>query len=97
MPAVIWVSLRCTFPSDHKSLLTFDKAEEVQEASIVVPRSMLASVALNGTLGFSMVIAALFCMGDVEATLETTTGFPYMEVFFNATSNKKGATLMVSI
>jgi hypothetical protein len=56
---------------------------------------MLASVILNGILGLSMVIAALFCLGDAAAALESPTGFPFIEVFLNATGTKKGATLMV--
>ncbi|ORY02848.1 amino acid transporter-like protein [Clohesyomyces aquaticus] len=72
-------------------------AEEIQGASTVIPRSMIASTILNGALGLSMVIAALFCMGDIEETLTTPTGFPFMEVFRYATGTNKGATLMVSV
>lgn len=57
---------------------------------------MIASVALNGTLGFSMVIAMLFCLGDVESVLSTHTGFPFIQVFVNATRSNVGGTLMVS-
>jgi hypothetical protein len=56
---------------------------------------MLASVTLNGILGVSMVIAALFCLGDAAAALASPTGFPFIEVFRNATGTEKGATLMV--
>lgn len=70
-------------------------AEEIESASIVIPRSMLASVALNGTLGFSMVLATLFCLGNVEDALASPTGFPFIQVFVNATGSKAGATAMV--
>jgi choline transport protein len=76
-------------------ILTHNAAEEIQTAPTVVPRSMITSVLLNGTLGFAMVIAALFCLGDAEAALESETGFPFMEVFLNATGTRLGATLMV--
>ncbi|PVH91255.1 amino acid transporter [Periconia macrospinosa] len=72
-------------------------AEEVQGASTVVPRSMIVSTILNGSMGFSMIIAALFCMGNLEETLGTPTGFPYMQVFLNATGTVRGATLMASV
>lgn len=51
-------------------------AEETEAASTVIPRSMLASVALNGKLGFAMVIATLFSLTDVDAALHSLTGVP---------------------
>lgn len=71
-------------------------AEEIEDASTVVPRSMLASVTLNGSLGFAMVIATLFCLRDVEAALSSPTGFPFIEVFLDATESRVGTTAMVS-
>lgn len=76
-------------------ILFHEVAEEIESASIVIPRSMLASVALNGTLGFSMVLATLFCLGNAEDALASPTGFPFIEVFVNATGSKAGATAMV--
>ncbi len=58
---------------------------------------MLASVALNGSLGFAMVTATLFCLGDEEKALNSATGFPFIEVFVNATGSNAGANAMVSI
>ncbi|EAW13292.1 putative GABA permease [Aspergillus clavatus NRRL 1] len=72
-------------------------AEEVKDASVALPRSILLSVLLNGTLGFSMLIAALFCMGDLEAALSTSTGYPYMQIFYQATDSISGALGMTSI
>ena len=70
-------------------------AEEIESASIVIPRSMLASVALNGTLGVSMVLATLFCLGSAEDALGSPTGLTFIQVFVNATGSKAGATAMV--
>ncbi|KAF2642232.1 amino acid transporter [Massarina eburnea CBS 473.64] len=72
-------------------------AEEVQDASTVVPRNMIISTMLNGSMGFAMVLAALFCMGDIQETLATPTNFPYLKVFLDATGTKLGATLMASL
>ncbi len=58
---------------------------------------MIASTILNGSLGFAMVIATLFCMGDIDTTTNIPTDFPYMKVFLHATGTKKGATLMASV
>ena len=57
---------------------------------------MLASVGLNGTLGFAMIVATLFCLGDEQDALSSSTGFPFMEVFLSATNSVHGATAMVS-
>lgn len=72
-------------------------AEEVSNASIVIPRAILLSVLINGTLGFSMLIATLFCMGDVESALKSPTGFPFMQIFYQATDSVSGAVGMSSI
>jgi len=57
---------------------------------------MISSVALNGTLGFAMVIALLFCLGDPERILTTATGYPYIEMYLQATNSKAAASAMVS-
>lgn len=71
--------------------------EEIKNASTVVPWSIMCSIALNGTLGFSMLIAILFCIGDINAALDTRTGFPFIEIFRQATTSTKGATAMSSL
>ncbi len=92
-----WVRIHFFITPRLHMRLTGQLAEEVHEASIVVPRSTIASTILNGSLGFAMVIATLFCMGDIDTTIYTPTGFPYMEVFLHATGTKNGATLMASV
>lgn len=72
-------------------------AEEIENADVVIPRSMIASVALNGSLGFSMVIATLFCIGDVKDVLASHTGFPFIQIFRNSTGSNAGATAMVGL
>lgn len=70
-------------------------AEEIESASTVIPRSMIASVVINGVLGFSMLIATLFCLGDLETVTNTPTGFPFIAVFDNAAKSAKGTSVMV--
>ncbi|KAI4169553.1 MAG: hypothetical protein LQ343_005633 [Gyalolechia ehrenbergii] len=72
-------------------------SEEIENASINVPRSMMASVVLNGTLGFSMLIAVLFCLGDIESVVETPTGYPFLAIFQNGVQSLGGATTMGAI
>lgn len=74
-------------------------SEEISNASTNVPRSMLVSVLLNGTLGFAMLIAVLFCSGDVsaESIIETPTGYPFIAIFVQATQSVGGSTGMAII
>lgn len=73
-------------------------SEEIQNASKTVPRAMISSMLLNGILGFGMLIAVLFCLGDITAALESPTGYPFMEIFLQATGNSvSGSTVMIAI
>jgi choline transport protein len=86
------------------SLLGSDAAthmsEELQDASYTLPRAMIATGIFNGTLGFAMLVAFCFCLGDVSKLQNTPVanmGFPFIQVFANATDSICGATVMTSI
>lgn len=72
-------------------------AEEIHNAAIVLPRAMMLCVLINGILGFGMLIALLFCMGDIQDALSTRTGYPFIEIFFHSTGSTVGAVLMSTI
>lgn len=74
-------------------------SEEIENAAINVPRSIVLSVVINGALGFGMLIATIFCTGDPENALSaaTTIGFPFIEIFLQATNSAGGATGMTAI
>ncbi|KAK5987045.1 Choline transport protein [Cladobotryum mycophilum] len=75
----------------------FHMAEEVRNPSLVIPQSVMLSVIINGCLGFAMTLALVFCMGDVEAALASVTGYPFLEIFGQATHSIGGTTAMASI
>lgn len=54
-------------------------SEEIHNSTTVVPWVMVGSIAINGALGFGMLIAVLFCIGDIDAALASPTGYPFME------------------
>ena len=54
-------------------------------------------MAINGILGFAMLIAILFCAGDVNAALKSPTGYPFIEIFQQATQSTGGATAMTAV
>lgn len=72
-------------------------AEEVQNASTIVPWCMVATIALNGTLGFAICIAFSFTLGNLNDALTTATGYDFIEVFYNATGNLAGSSVMTAI
>ena len=72
-------------------------SEEIKNASTVVPQSLVASIVLNGLMGFSMLLAILFCIGDIDNALSTPTGFPFIEIFKQAVQSTGGATAMTAV
>lgn len=71
--------------------------EEIKNASTIVPWSLMTSIALNGALGFAMLFAILFCIGDIHNALDSPTGFPFIEIFTQATRSVHGATAMTAL
>ena len=75
-------------------------AEEIQNAAVVVPWSMLTTTVLNGSLGFAIVIAVLFVTADITAALASPTGalgYPFMQIFYDATGSKAGSSVLIAI
>lgn len=71
-------------------------SEEIGNPAKNVPRAMLFGIILNGSLGFGMLLAVLFCLGNLDAVLGTTTGFPFMEIFLQAVRSIRAALAMAS-
>lgn len=52
---------------------------------------------LNGTLGFAMLLALLFCMpSDIDSVLSTNIYYPFMNMYAYAVGSNSSATAMVS-
>ncbi|KAL1605385.1 hypothetical protein SLS60_004933 [Paraconiothyrium brasiliense] len=79
-------------------LLGYDAAchlsEEIPHATRNVPLAMAGSVAVNGLLGLVYCILLLYCTGPLEELLSTPTGFPFIQIFYNATKSRAGATIL---
>ncbi|KAI1777982.1 putative GABA permease [Hypoxylon cercidicola] len=72
-------------------------SEEIRNAPVVVPRSLLTGLTINGTLGFAMLIATLYCIGDIDAALAENPQYPFMAIFRNAVGSTGGAATMAAI
>ncbi|OAP59965.1 hypothetical protein AYL99_04967 [Fonsecaea erecta] len=72
-------------------------AEEVEHAAVNIPRAVIASMCINGLVGFVMMLTVLFCLGDVDSVLDTATGYPFIQIFYNSVNGIAGATVMGAI
>lgn len=91
------------FPGIAASLLGADCAvhmcEEIQSASLVVPRALLFTIIINGSLAFAMTISLVFCLTDIaEAFAAADTMFyPFLQIFHAAVKSTAGAGAMAEI
>lgn len=72
-------------------------AEEVEDAARNIPRAIITSMFINGAVGFIMMITLLYNLGDVDTVLETTTGYPFLQIFYDSVKSYGGATAMGAI
>ncbi|KAK2737235.1 hypothetical protein FQN57_000402 [Myotisia sp. PD_48] len=67
-------------------------AEEIKDASRIVPWCMVSTAIINGILGFLMLITYLFTMGDLESVVTHPSGFSFLGAYVNATGSIGAAT-----
>jgi len=72
-------------------------SEEIKDASLTLPRAIMWAAGVNGSLGFVMIITFSFTLGSVLDILETPTGYPFIQVFYNVTQSFAGASVMTAI
>ena len=72
-------------------------SEEIDDASKQAPRAMVLSVIVGFITGFAFVLALLFVIQDMDAVVNTPTGFPLAEIFRQATSSNVGAVCLTLI
>ncbi|KAH0287410.1 amino acid transporter, partial [Aureobasidium sp. EXF-3399] len=73
-------------------------AEEVANASYVVPRVMVATVMLNGAMGLVSIITFVLCITDYESMVANNMAvYPYISIFQQAIGSDVGATLMTTL
>ena len=57
----------------------------------------MGSVILNITLVFVMVVTLCFTLGDAASVLVSPTGYPFIQVFYNATQSYAATNVMTAI
>jgi choline transport protein len=59
-----------------------------------IPLAMMWALIINCIAGFAFSLALLYSIQDPESVLTTTTGYPIIEVFHQATKSQRAATAM---
>lgn len=67
----------------------------MHNAPVALPRVMIGTILLNGTLGLGFLFALLFCLGDVESVLTSSTGFPIIQIFYNTTGSTSATSALM--
>ncbi|KAJ5539518.1 amino acid permease [Penicillium frequentans] len=71
--------------------------EEIKNAKVVVPRSMIYGTLINGVLAFAYLIAVLYCMGDYTEALTSATGYPIITIAYQATGSKAATYVVMTL
>ncbi|RKL27153.1 hypothetical protein BFJ72_g13386 [Fusarium proliferatum] len=69
-------------------------AEELPHASRNVPIAIMGSIGINGILGLAFTLVLLFSTGPLERLLESPTGFPFMQLYLDATKSHSATTIL---
>ncbi|KIW88741.1 uncharacterized protein Z519_10787 [Cladophialophora bantiana CBS 173.52] len=72
-------------------------SEEIKDASVTLPRAIMGSVVVNITLVFIVIITICFTLGDAASVLASPTGYPFIQLFYNATQSYAGTNVMTAI
>ncbi|PQE28242.1 amino acid permease protein [Rutstroemia sp. NJR-2017a WRK4] len=70
-------------------------SEEINDASVTLPRAMMWSIVPNAGMGILMAVTLVFTMGDLDSVLQTKTEQPFIQVFYNATQSYAATNAMV--
>jgi amino acid transporter len=71
-------------------------AEEVQDAALVVPQSMVLGYLINGPLGLAMALTLVFSHGPM-ASAPKHSAYPFVWLFHRAFQNTSATTTFVSV
>ncbi|BCR92983.1 putative GABA permease [Aspergillus luchuensis] len=72
-------------------------SEEVKNAKVVIPRSMIYGTIINSIMAFGYLIAVLYCMGDYTAALTSPTGYPIITIAYQATGSKAATYVLMAM
>lgn len=57
----------------------------------------MLSIVINGIMGFVTIFAQLYAVTNLDAALASSTGYPFMEIIYQATASKGGTAAIVAV
>jgi choline transport protein len=69
-------------------------SEEVRNAAWNIPRAFVWTLIINGTMAFAFMVVCLYCITDINAVLDSPTGFPIIAIFYQATGSNAATTIL---
>jgi amino acid transporter len=73
-------------------------SEELEDASIQLPRAMMFATVLNGVLGIMMMITFCFCILDIDQVIgDSASQFPVMQIVLAATESYAATCVLGSL
>lgn len=72
-------------------------AEEVDQPEVVIPISIMATIAIGFTTAWFFVVAMFFSLNNFDTIVDSLTGVPLLELFYQSLGNKSAAILLESL
>jgi amino acid transporter len=72
-------------------------AEELKDASYVLPRAMFSAAIINYVMGFVTTVTFMFNLGKLEDIMKSSTGQPWVATLYNITGSKPATIVLVLI
>lgn len=72
-------------------------SEETKDASKTIPLVVVWAVVANAIMLLAVGVTFIFCLGDLDSVLNSPTGQPVIQVFYNATQSIAGTSVMVAV
>jgi amino acid transporter len=70
-------------------------AEEVKNPKTAIPKSMIWGTLINAIMAFGYAFTALYCTGDYEEALTGVTGYPVIQIAYQASGSNLAATYVL--
>lgn len=69
-------------------------AEELKDASYILPRAMVSAAVINYILGFTMTITFMFNLGSIQKDVNSPTEQPWVAVILRITHSRAAAIVL---
>ncbi|KAL9011195.1 MAG: hypothetical protein Q9173_003943 [Seirophora scorigena] len=96
-PVFSLIASDCAVHMERLALTDPRSAEEIRDASRVLPLGVVWSIFISIITGFVMVLTICFAVDDIESVLSSPTGQPYIQIFFNTTGSRAGTSAMTAV